>query len=156
NFDGVTLGTTVLDPSSVSAASWASVAGAFPNAPSQSLLTSLVPPGSGKFGRVRPISDHLHNPELRMFNLSVQHQFTKPLVAEAQYIGQFGFGLFGERDVNAAPVIADPLHSGFFYFGARPNTHFTAIRTNENSRTSHYNGLLLSATKRMSNHVQFN
>jgi len=153
NFDGHNLNTTTItsaDPG------WTSVVAAFPNAPSAALLASLVPPGSGKFGRVRPISDHLHNPELRMFNLSVQHQFTKTLVAEAQYIGQFGFGLFGERDVNAAPVIADPLHSGFFYFGPRPNTHFTAIRTNENSRTSHYNGLLLSATKRMSNHVQFN
>jgi hypothetical protein len=77
-------------------------------------------------------------------------------VAEAQYIGQFGSGLFGERDVNAPPVIADPAHPGYFYYGNRPNPNFTAIRTNENSRTSHYNGLLLSATKRMSHHVQFN
>jgi hypothetical protein len=153
NFDGHTLNTTTVTSSDPG---WASVAAAFPNSPSPALLASLVPPGSGFFGRVRPISPNLHNPELRMFNLSVQHQFTKTLVAEAQYIGQFGFGLFGERDTNAAPVIADPAHPGFFYFGDRPNPHFTAIRTNENSRTSHYNGMLLSASKRMSNHVQFN
>jgi hypothetical protein len=152
NFDGANLNTatvTSADPA------WASVVASFPNSPTPALLASLVPPGSGKFGRVRPISPNLHNPELRMFNLSLQHQFTKTLMAEAQYIGQFGFGLFGERDLNAAPVIPDPAHPGFFYYGDRPNPHFTSIRTNENSRTSHYNGLLLSATKRMSNHVQF-
>ena len=87
---------------------------------------------------------------------------------EIQYIGQWGFGLFGERDTNAPVIAADPAHPGFFYFQnqpkvnpslgttARPDNRFTAIRTNENSRTSHYNGLLVSATKRFSNHVQFN
>jgi hypothetical protein len=155
NFDGANLNTTTVTPAT-NPAQWPAVLAAFPNSPSAALLSSLVPPGSGLFGRVRPISPNLRNPELRMFNLSLQHQFSRTFVAEAQYIGQFGFGLFGERDVNAAPVIPDPAHPGFFYFGDRPNPHFTAIRTNENSRTSHYNGLLLSATKRMSNHVQFN
>ena len=148
NFDGTTLNTvTTTNPA---------VLGAFPNAPSPALLASLAPPGSGKFGRVRPISDNLRNPEIRSVNVGIQHEFTKTLVGEVQYIGQFGFGLFGERDTNAPPVLPDPAHPGFFFFGNRANPHFTAIRTNENSRTSHYNGLLVSATKRFSNHVQFN
>src|SRR5204863_284237 len=83
--------------------------------------------------------------------------FTKTLAMEIQYIGQWGFGLFGERDTNAPVIAADPAHPGFFYFQnqpkvnpslgttARPDNRFTAIRTNENSRTSHYNGLLVSA-----------
>jgi hypothetical protein len=78
------------------------------------------------------------------------------LSTEIQYIGQFGFGLFGELDTNAPPILADPAHPGFFYFGNRPDSRFTAVRTNQNSRTSHYNGLLVSATKRFSNHIQFN
>lgn len=148
NFDGTTLNTvTTTNPA---------VLAAFPNAPSPALLASLAPPGSGKFGRVRPISDHLKNPEIRMFNAGIEHQFSKSLVGEIQYIGQFGFGLFGERDKNAPPVIADPAHAGFFFFGDRPNTHFTAVRTNENSRTSHYNGLLASVTKRLANHFSVN
>jgi hypothetical protein len=87
-----------------------------------------------------------------MANASIQHEFTKTIVGEVQYIGQFGSGLFGERDVNAAPVIADPAHPGFFFFGDRPNPIFTAVRTNENSRTSQYNGMLVSVTKRLSHH----
>ncbi|HEY6968821.1 MAG TPA: TonB-dependent receptor [Candidatus Angelobacter sp.] len=147
NFDGTTLNTiTTTDPA---------VLAAFPSAPNPALLTGGVtcPP---KCGRVRPISDNLHNPEIRMFNFGMQHEFSRTLSAEVQYIGQFGFGLFGERDRNAPPVIADAAHPGFFFFGSRPDSRFLAIRTNENSRTSHYNGLLVSATKRFSNHIQFN
>lgn len=147
NFDGTTLNTvTTTNPA---------VLAAYPNAPNPSLLTgsAACPPSCG---RVRPISDHLRNPEMRMFNAGIQHEFTPSLTGEIQYIGQFGFGLFGERDANAPPILADPAHAGFFYFGPRPDTRFTAIRTNENSRTSHYNGLLVSATKRFSHHVQFN
>jgi len=147
NFDGTTLNTiTTTNPA---------VLAAFPNAPNPALLTGGVacPPTCG---RVRPISDHLHNPEIRMANVGIEHQFSKTLSAEVQYIGQFGFGLFGEQDLNAPPILADPAHPGFFFFGSRPDSRFSAVRTNENSRTSHYNGLLVSATKRFSNHVQFN
>lgn len=147
NFDGLTLNTiTTTDPA---------VLAFFPNAPDPALLTGGVacPPTCG---RVRPISDHLRNPEIRMANFAVEHQFTPTFKGTAQYIGQFGFGLFGERDTNAPPLLADPAHPGFFFYGQRPNPVFGAIRTNENSRTSHYNGLLISGEKRMSNHIQFN
>lgn len=146
NFDGITLRTvTTTNPA---------VLAAFPNFPSPALLTGpACPPNCG---RVRPIADNLHNPEIRMFNFGIQHELNRTLSMEIQYIGQFGFGLFGERDRNAPPVLADPAHPGFFFFGNRPDSRFLAVRTNENSRTSHYNGLLVSATKRFSNHVQFN
>ena len=159
NFDGTTLNTiTTTNPA---------ILAAFPNAPSPSLLAAAVPPGSDFFGRVRPISSHLRNPEIRSVNFGIQHEFTKNFSMEAQYIGQFGFGLFGEQDTNAPVVAPDPAHPGFFYFqlqapvdptlpvSARPDNRFSAVRTNENSRTSHYNGLLISATKRFSSHVQF-
>lgn len=147
NFDGTTLNTiTTSDPA---------VLAAFPNAPNPALLTGGVacPPSCG---RVRPISNHLRNPEIRMANVGIEHQFTKTLKGEIQYIGQFGFGLFGERDTNAPPELPDPAHPGFFFYGPRPDQTFGPIRTNENSRTSHYNGLLISAEKRLSNHIQFN
>jgi hypothetical protein len=146
NFDGVTLNTaTSTDPA---------VLAAFPNQPSPALLAAPVCPPD--CGRVRPISNHLKNPEMRSVNVGIEHQITNTLKAEVQYIGQFGFGLFGERDTNAPPMLEDPAHPGFFFYGPRPDQNFTPIRTNENSRTSHYNGLLVSAQKRMSNHVQFN
>jgi outer membrane receptor protein involved in Fe transport len=160
NFDGTTLNTiTTTNPA---------VLAFFPNAPDPAVLASVVPPGSNFFGRVRPISPNLKNPEMRMANVAIEHEFSKTLKGTVQYIGQFGFGLFGERDTNAPVMAADPNNPGFFYYktqpsvdptldpSARPDNRFGAIRTNENSRTSHYNGLLVSAEKRMSNHIQFN
>ena len=154
NFDGKNLRTqTTTDPA---------VLAAFPNAPSPALLVG--PPCPGNCGRVRPISPNLKNPEIHMFNASIQHEFSRTLVGEVQYIGQFGSGLFGERDTNAPVIKADPAHPGFFYFQnqpkvdptrpvtARPDNRFLAVRTNENSRTSQYNGMLVSVTKRMASH----
>ncbi len=154
NFDGTTLNTVTIDGSTPAGAA---ALAAFPNLPSPALLAPFAPSPSGPFGRVRPISPNLKNPEMRSVNFGIEHQFTNTLKAGVQYIGQFGFGLFGERDLNAPQLIPDPNHAGFFYYGARPDpTLFAAERTNENSRTSHYNGMLLSVNKNFSNHIQFN
>ena len=160
NFDGENLFTAfITDPT---------VLAQFPNYPSAASLAPFLPvPGVGPFGRVRPIAANLKNPEMRMVNFGIQHQFTDTLLGEVDYIGQFGSGLFGERDTNYPVVTPDPNHSGFSYFASvpsnfpginpndRPDPRFTNIRTQENSRKSHYNGLIVSATKRMSNHIQF-
>jgi Carboxypeptidase regulatory-like domain/TonB dependent receptor len=162
NFDGTTLNTVTIDndpahpPAGITAAQINAIFAAFPGTPSAAALAPFAPSLSGPFGRVRPISPNLKNPEMRSVNFGIEHQFTNTLKAGVQYIGQFGFGLFGERDLNHAPLIADPNNAGFFYFGTRPNSQFAAIRTNENSRTSHYNGMLVSLNKNMSHHVQFN
>jgi hypothetical protein len=160
NFDGTTLFTVTI-PKTVSgpdplAAQRAAIFAAFPNTPPASALAAFAPANPSNFGRIRPIAANLRNPEMRMFNFGIEHQFTKTLKGEIQYIGQHGFGLFGERDTNAPPVLPDPLHPGFFFYGPRPDSSFTAIRTNENSRTSHYNGMLVSVNKTFSNHIQFN
>ena len=160
NFDGTTLFTvtiprTVVGPDPL-AAQRAAIFAAFPGTPPAGALAAFAPANPTNFGRIRPISDHLRNPEVRMANFGIEHQFTKTFKGEIQYIGQWGFGLFGERDTNAPPVLPDPAHPGFFFYGDRPNPRFGAIRTNENSRTSHYNGLVVSANKMLSNHIQFN
>src|SRR5262249_28890460 len=154
NFDGKNLRTVTTTNAAVLAA--------YPNAPNPALLVG--PPCPPNCGRVRPISPNLKNPEIHMFNASIQHEFGKTVVAEIQYIGQFGSGLFGERDTNTPVIKPDPAHPGFFYFqnqpqvdasrpiSARPDNRFAAVRTNENSRTSQYNGMLVSVTKRMSHH----
>jgi outer membrane receptor protein involved in Fe transport len=161
NFDGTTLNTVTIDstappPPGITAAQIAAVLAAYPGTPSAAALAPFAPNPAGPFGRVRPISTNLKNPEMRMFNFGVEHQFTKTLKGGLQYIGQFGFGLFGEQDQNAPQVLPDPAHPGFFFFGDRPNPLFAAVRTNTNSRTSSYNGLLASVNKNFSNHVQFN
>jgi hypothetical protein len=161
NFDGTTLFTVTIPKTVVGvdplAAQRAAIFAAFPNTPPASALAAFAPSANPpNFGRIRPIASNLRNPEMRMINFGIEHEFTRTLKGEIQYIGQHGFGLFGERDTNAPPVIADPAHPGFFFYGQRPNSRFGAIRTNENSRTSHYNGLLVSTNKRFANHIQFN
>jgi len=147
NADGVTLFTlTITDPS---------VLAFFPNLPPPSAIAPFVPVNRTFFGQVRPISNHLRNPEFRNFSLSATRQLGNDFAMDLGYIGVLGFGQFGERDTNAPPVLPDPSHPGFFYFGPRPNPHFDAIRTNENSRTSAYHGFTAHLTKRASHHVQF-
>ena len=166
NFDSTTLSTVTIDGSTPAGAA---VLAAFPNFPSAALLAPFAPAtGIPPFGRVRPIASNLRNPEMRMVNFGVEHEFTKTVKAGIQYIGQFGFGLFGERDLNAPIIAPDPAHPGFSYFqlqpqvdpslpaSARPDNRFDAVRTNQNSRTSHYNGMLIDVSKRFSNHIQFN
>ncbi|HEY1528939.1 MAG TPA: TonB-dependent receptor [Candidatus Angelobacter sp.] len=162
NFDGTTLNTVTLDPGNPPAGFTgpqiqALLNAAFPNLPSTTALAPFAPNPAGPFGRIRPISPNLKNPEMRSINFGVEHQFTNTLKVGVQYIGQFGFGLFGERDTNVPTLNPDPNNPGFFFYSpARPNTQFDAVRTNENSRTSHYNGMLVSLNKNLSHHVQFN
>ena len=171
NFDSITLNTAVItDPTVLSF---------YPNFPSQAALApftgNLCPTTTpGGCGRVRPISAHLQNPEIRHVNFGIQHQFGRSLMFEVQGVGAYAIHEFGERDTNARQIVPDPAHPGFFYWGARPlyqipgvfdkcadgskclpASQFTNIRLQENSRTAHYNGLLVSATKRLSNHVAF-
>jgi hypothetical protein len=145
NFDGINLFTTTFTQPSVLAF--------YPNRPPDSFLSTLRAPGF--FGRVRPISNDLRNPEVRHFNASMTRQIGRDFVLDVGYIGVLGYGLFGERDTNFPIIKADPSHPGFFYFGARPDPRLDAVRTNENSRTSAYHGGFVSATKRLSHHFQF-
>ncbi|MDT7602955.1 MAG: hypothetical protein QOF61_952 [Acidobacteriota bacterium] len=144
NFDGVNLLTVASDDPAVLAFA--------PNLPPASVLESLRP--AGFFGRVRPISPDLKNPETRNVNLTVSRQLADRLVMDVGYLGVFGYGLFGERDTNYPIIHPDPAHPGFFYMTARPDPRFTAVRTNENTRTSSYHGGFISFTQRLSHHVQ--
>jgi hypothetical protein len=153
NFDGVTLLTGGVDPSQTC---WGAVVAAAPGYPSAASLASCATPGAlPSFGRVRPISDHLRNPETRDVHFTIQRELSNSAVLSVGYVGAFGFGQFGERDHNFPPILADPAHPGYFYLGDRPNPQFFAIRTQENSRTSAYHGLVIDLNKRMAHHVQF-
>ena len=150
NFDGVSLVTTAADTSTPLGQQ---ILSQFPNFPSQVQLQGLLTPGF--FGRVRPISPTIKNPEIHQAALSITRQVGQSFVFSAGYQGVFGSGLFGETDQNFPKPIADPAHAGFFYLPPRPDSRFTAERTNFSNRTSQYNALVLSANKRLSHHFQF-
>jgi len=157
NFDGVTLLTGTIDLScsttNTCGANEKAVLAAFPNVPPASALAPFQQ--SGFFGRVRPISNHLRNPETRDVHFTIERELSPGSVLSVGYVGAFGFGQFGERDANFPSINADPAHAGYFYLGSRPNPAFGAIRTQENTRTSAYHGLIIDLNKRMSHHVQF-
>jgi hypothetical protein len=151
NFDGVTLLTGGVDPS---VPCWGAVVAAAPGYPSAGALASCSAGGPVSFGRVRPISSRLHNPETRDAHFTIQRELSHNTVLSVGYVGAFGFGQFGERDANYPSINPDPAHAGYFYFGPRPSDSFTAIRTQENTRTSAYHGLIIDLNKRMSHHIQ--
>ena len=163
NFDGVNLFTVTATPSSRDSNGvliGPAILAFAPLKPPDALLQRLKP--ANFFGRLRPIAPDLKNPETRNFHASINRQFGRDYLVEVGFIGVYGFGLFGESDTNFPVVAPDPAHPGFFYLKAgnapsgRPDGRFNAIRTNQNTRTSSYNGGYISLTKRLSNHFQFN
>jgi hypothetical protein len=150
NFDGVSLNTAGADTTTQLGRD---ILKQFPNFPSQVQLQGLLTPGF--FGRIRPISPTIKNPEIHQASLSITRQLGPSFVFSAGYQGVFGSGLFGETDQNFPQPIADPAHPGFFYLPHRPDPRFTAERTNFSNRSSSYNALLLTANKRLSRHFQF-
>jgi Carboxypeptidase regulatory-like domain/TonB dependent receptor len=137
--DGVTTGQQVL--------------GAYPNSPSASLLNLFKP--IGYYGRVRPISPTLKNPEVNMFGLTYQRQLGSSFTFSIGYQGVFARGLLGEKDTNFPTPIADTAHPGYFYMPNVPDPAFGPIRTVFSDRESGYNALMITVVKRAAQHFQF-
>ena len=156
NFDGVNLLTRTIKSTTLGndgVTTGQSVLNAFPNAPDPTTLSLFKPVNF--FGRVRPISPTMKNPEIREASFSITRQVGPSFVYSIGFQGVYGFGLFGETDTNLAKPVADPAHPGFFYLPSDPDPRFQAVRTQFNNRNSAYNGLVLTAQKRLSHHVQF-
>jgi hypothetical protein len=135
------------------------VLNAYPNAPNPASLVPFTGGGVANFGRIRPISPTIKNPNIYMGALTIQRQIGNTFTFSLGYQGVFGHGLFGETDTNLNRPVADPNHPGFFYMPAtggndRPDTLFGAVRTNFSNRVSSYNSLVVSAEKRLSHHFQ--
>jgi hypothetical protein len=171
NFDGKNLLTATinandcflangsLNPAPANAQACA-VIGSYPNAPSKASLVPFTGGGVANFGRIRPISPTIKNPNIYMAALTAQRQIGPSFTFSVGYQGVFGHGLFGETDTNLNVPVADPNHAGFFYMPAtggndRPNQLFGAIRTNFSNRDSSYNSLVLTAQKRLAHHFEF-
>ena len=137
--DGVTTGEEVLE--------------SYPNPPSASLLGLFKP--IGYYGRVRPISPTLKNPQVNMFALAYQRQLGSSFTYSIGYQGVFARGLFGENDTNFPTPIADPAHPGYFYMPGVPDPAFGPIRTVFSDRESGYNALVVTVVKRAAQHFQF-
>jgi hypothetical protein len=155
-FDGNTLFTQAIAPSSISrdaSITGQQVLNAYPNEPNSALLDLFKP--AGFYGRVRPISPLLKNPQVNMFSLVYQRQVKSSFTFSIGYQGVFAHGLFGENDTNFPTPIADPAHPGYFYMPDVPDPAFGPIRTVSSDRESGYNALVVTAAKRSASHFQF-
>jgi hypothetical protein len=155
-FDGNTLFTQSITTGSLGndgSTTGQQVLNAYPNQPSITLLDLFKP--VGYYGRLRPISPTLKNPQVTMASLVYQRQIGPSFTYSVGYQGVFAHGLFGEKDTNFPTPIADPAHPGYFYMPGVPDPAFGPIRTVFSDRESGYNALVITAVKRMSYHVQF-
>ena len=128
-FDGNTLFTQNITAGSIGSDGMTTgeqVLAAYPNRPSASLLDLFKP--VGYYGRVRPISPNLKNPQVTMASLVYQRQIGSSFTYSIGYQGVFAHGLFGEKDINFPTPIADPAHPGYFYMPGVPNPAFGPIR----------------------------
>jgi Carboxypeptidase regulatory-like domain/TonB dependent receptor len=137
--DGVTTGQQVLK--------------AYPSEPSADVLALFKP--VGYYGRVRPISPTLKNPQVTMASLVYQRQLGSSFTYSIGYQGVFAHRLFGERDTNFPTPIDDAAHPGYVYMPGVPDPAFGPIRTVFSDRESGYNALAVTTVKRMAHHIQF-
>lgn len=100
------------------------------------------------------LAPDLHLPYDEQWNFSIQRQLPKDVLVEVDYIGTAGVGLIRSRPINPAQ----------FRVGAtQGNTNsrrifapnFASVNQIENSASSHYHGLQLSANKRYSHGLSF-
>src|SRR5205085_3255917 len=72
---------------------------AWPNRPPDSALAPFITPVGPPmppFGRIRPISPNIKNPETRNVQATFQRELSNTMVFTVGYLGSFGFGQFGE------------------------------------------------------------
>ena len=128
---------------------------AYPNTPSAASLEPFTSANLTNFGRVRPLSPTIKNPQFYMASLVFERQVGSSFTYGIGYQGVFGHRLFGEKDTNFPTPIADPAHPGYVYMPERPDSSFDAIRTIFSDRSSGYNSLVATAAKRLSHHFEF-
>jgi hypothetical protein len=108
--------------------------------------------GGGIFG----IAKNFQWPYSYQFNTSIQRQVTKDLSITAAYVGSLFHDLPFARDANYPVVNSTATSAGASVLARRPNPAFGAVLMLASDQTASYNGLQITAVKRMSRHVTFN
>ena len=108
--------------------------------------------GGGIFG----IAQNFQWPYSYQLNTSIQRQVTKDLSITAAYVGSLFHDLPFARDVNYPVVTPTATSAGASVLARRPNPAFGAVLMMASDQTASYNGLQITAVKRMSRHVTFN
>jgi hypothetical protein len=100
------------------------------------------------------LAPDLHLPYDEQWNLSIQRQLPSDILVEVDYIGTAGVGLIRSRQINPA-VFAPGATVGNTNSRRVFAPNFASVNQIENSASSHYHGLQLSANKRYSHGLSF-
>jgi Carboxypeptidase regulatory-like domain/TonB-dependent Receptor Plug Domain len=137
----------------------------FPSKPPSSNLdfttSGFIPFDFG--GGIFFVDPHIHTPYTYQYNLSVQHELAKSLVAEVNYVGSSSKGLTTLVDINPfvlttanrllnLPYNSGPLASseiGTFCAGSIDDCPFAAEPEFENTGFANYNSLEASLTRHL-------
>ena len=113
-------------------------------------------PYTGKFvpgGSIFGPSPNFNWPYTYQTNFTIERQITKALSISAAYVGSYSHSLPFAVDLNYPTSIG--ATSGNVQ-ARRPNPAFGQVLSLQSGQTASYNGFQLSATHRLSNHLQFN
>ena len=108
--------------------------------------------GGGIFG----VAQNFQWPYSYQLNTSIQRQVTKDLSVTAAYVGSLFHDLPFARDANYPVLTPTATSAGASVLARRPNPAFGAVLMMASDQTASYNGLQITAIKRMSRHVTFN
>lgn len=100
---------------------------------------------------IRPVEWNLKNPNVHVWNLSVQRELPFDAVVTVGYAGSRGVHLLRSGDVNLA--VPDRLSDGSYFFPAgrpRMNPAFSTIELKRSDGNSWYNAGILEVRKRFS------
>ncbi|HZN10174.1 MAG TPA: TonB-dependent receptor [Blastocatellia bacterium] len=110
----------------------------------------------GVANAVRPVEWNLKNPNLHVYNLSLQRQLWWETVVTVGYAGSRGVHLLRNTDANTAVPIRQPDGTWFFPASApRPNPNFGVIELKKSDGNSWYNALIFEVRKRFSSSLDF-
>jgi hypothetical protein len=98
--------------------------------------SGFLPFGGGGMYFVNP---HLRTPYIYQYNLSVQHEIARNLVAEASYVGSSSHKLTGSVDSN--PFVLGTTHRLFNTVSGNDDDSFSYLTTFDNLGTASYHSL---------------
>ncbi len=96
----------------------------------------------------------LHAPYFMQWSFALEHQFGVSTDVRAQYVGTRAVNQPYTTQVNGYQTVCTGCFAPFAY-GAPPDPRFGAVTQLSTGANSHYNGLQLTAEKRLSHGVQF-
>jgi hypothetical protein len=105
---------------------------------------------------IRPVEKNIQNPNVHIWNLSLEHQFWGETTLTVGYAGSRGVHLLRSGDVNIPTPQIQADGTPFWAAGlARPNPNFTTIELKSSDGNSWYNALLFEVRKRFGRQFDF-